>query len=295
MPLGIDVEKNGREFDLKEYLKVKGVKFGLVVVLVVAITLLSVNMRSGRAGLLSNISGAVKQPLQQATFAVAGWLEGVYGYLYEYDRLTAEVENLRIQLSEAQKEARLGIDAIEENNRLKELLNLSERQPDFVYESAKIVSWNPTNWSSSFTINKGSGSGIKTGDCVITEYGAVAGQVIETGDTWATVRTVTDVDIYIGALVGETGGAAMDIGEFSLMHAGHIKLYHLTEGLQLHKGDEVFTSGMGDVFPQGLMIGTVTEILTEAGGQTPYGIVEPACDLNRLVQVFVIKAFENPE
>ena len=280
---------------MREYLKNKGVKFGIAVALVVAITLISVNIRAGRAGLISNVAGAVKQPLQQATFAVAGWLEGAYGYLYEYDRLTAEVENLRVQLAEAQNEARRGAEAIEENNRLKELLNLSERRPDFIYESAKIVSWTPTNWSSSFTINKGSSAGIKPGDCVITEYGAVAGQIIEIGDTWATVRTVTDVDTYIGALVGETGGAAMAIGEFSLMHTGYIKLYHLTEGLQLHKGDEVFTSGMGDVFPSGLMIGTVTEVLTEAGGQTPYGIVEPACDLNRLVQVFVIKGFQITE
>ncbi|MCL1829145.1 MAG: rod shape-determining protein MreC [Oscillospiraceae bacterium] len=274
---------------MRNYLKNKGLRFGLIVILVAAFTLLSLNARGGRAGFLSDVSGAIKQPLQQAAFSVAGWLEGLYGYLYDYERLAAEVESLRIQLADAQERAKLGAEALEENTRLRELLNLKERNQDFIFESAKIVSWNPTNWSSSFTINKGSGSGINTGDCVITEYGAVAGQVIEIGNTWATVRTVTDVDIYIGASVGDSGGVAMIIGEFTLMHEGYIKLAHLAEGLQLFKGDDVYTSGMGDVFPSGLKIGTVAEVLTEAGGQTPYGIVEPACDLNKLVQVFVLK------
>jgi rod shape-determining protein MreC len=63
---------------------------------------------------------------------------------------------------------------------------------------------NPSNWASTFTISKGSDSGIELGDCVVTEYEALVGQIIELGDTWATVRTVIDVDMDVGALVGRT-------------------------------------------------------------------------------------------
>ncbi len=50
--------------------------------------------------------------------------------------------------------------------------------------------------------------------------------------------------------------------------------------------------GSGGAFPSGLVIGTLTAVQTEAGGQIEYGIVEPQCDLDSLVQVFIIKSFE---
>ena len=164
-----------------------------------------------------------------------------------------------------------------------------------MFESAKIVSWNASNWASSFTISKGESSGIEVGDPVVTEYGALVGQIIELGDSWATVRTIIDVDMNVGALVGEVGSSAMLVGDFSLMQQGMTKLAHLTEGALLLAGDTVLTSGKGGRFPQGLVAGTILEVKTEAGGQTPYGVVEPACDLDSLSQIFVIKEFSISE
>ena len=60
------------------------------------------------------------------------------------------------------------------------------------------MSYGASNWSSTLTLSKGSDSGIAVGDCVMNESGALVGQVIETGSTWATVRTVIDVDMSVG-------------------------------------------------------------------------------------------------
>jgi rod shape-determining protein MreC len=277
---------------LKEFLKTKGIRLGLVLLAVALVVSIAANVLQGKAGIFENIAGAIKAPVQGAAMSLTDWLEGVYGYLYEYDQLQAENEELKKQLAEAQKEARLAADANEENERFRQLLELKEKRSDFVFESAKILSWNPSNWASTFTISKGSDSGIELGDCVVTEYEALVGQIIELGDTWATVRTVIDVDMDVGALVGRDSSAAMIAGDFLLMQEGKSKLTYLSEGLQLIEGDTVLTSGKGGKFPQGLVIGTVSEVLTEAGGQTPYGVVEPACDMDKLSQVFVIKEFE---
>ena len=96
----------------------------------------------------------------------------------------------------------------------------------------------------------------------------------------------------VGAAFGESGYTGMISGDFSLMKQGATRLTYLTAGSQLFKGDEVLTSGKGGAFPAGLMIGTVTTIMTEAGGQTTYGIVEPACDLELLTQVFIVKDYD---
>ena len=128
------------------------------------------------------------------------------------------------------------------------------------------------------------------GDCVITEYGALVGQVIELGDTWCTVRTVVDSGIDVGALVGEAGAVGMCVGEFSLMQQDLLRLTYLSENAQLIEGEAVLTSGRGSI-PQGLVIGYINAVLSEGNGQTIYGVVEPACDLGSLTQVFVITDF----
>ena len=57
-------------------------------------------------------------------------------------------------------------------------------------------------------------------------------------------------------------------------------------------GDSVITSGKGGAFPSGIIVGTVTELRSEAGGQNFYAVVDPAVDLSLLSQVFIIKDFE---
>ena len=176
--------------------------------------------RNGKISLSQNAFGIFKSPIQKAMSSTVNWFNTIYGYLFDYDSLLADNESLRTQLAEAQQAARDGISASEENVRLREALNLRAKHTDYELESSKVVLWSSSNWSSSFTISKGSKSGIELGDSVVTEYGALAGQVCELGDTWATVRTIVDVEMDVGAYVGENSYAGMVVGEYSLMQQG---------------------------------------------------------------------------
>ena len=80
-------------------------------------------------------------------------------------------------------------------------------------------------------------------------------------------------------------------GDFSLMSQGLVKLNYLPEEAQLVAGDEVVTSGRGDVYPSGLVVGQVEGVFTDPSGQTRYATVRPAADLDSFVEVFVIKDF----
>ena len=106
------------------------------------------------------------------------------------------------------------------------------------------------------------------------------------------MRTLIDVDFNAGAFVGEDQHAGMLVGSFALMQKGCTSLTYLSEGAQMFVGDTVLTSGKGGAFPSGIVVGTVTEILEEAGGQNSYGVVKPSCELDTLSQVFVIKDFQ---
>ena len=277
---------------MKEYLKKNGIRLGVVILAVVLVALLAGRVLGGRAEFLTNAIVTVREPIRQAASSVADWLDGIYGYLFEYEQLKAENESLKIQLAEAKEEARAGKDALDENERFRNLLGFAEKHSDYVFESARIVSWSASNWGSSFTINKGEKNGIEVGDCVVNEYGALVGQISELGESSATVRTLIDVDTSIGALVGADGSAAMLMGDYTLMRQGQVKVTWLTEGAQLFLEDDVLTSGSGGLIPQGIVIGSVASIQSEAGGQTEYGIINPAVDLDTLVQVYIIKEFD---
>lgn len=277
---------------LKQYVSKYGVRLAICVVVVVLIALSVSNMLGGRAGLLKNADGALKSPVQKAATALLDWVEGVYGYLYEYDRLVEENNSLRAENAALRETSRNYSELEAENERLRTLFDWAQKHTDFVMESAKIVAWDTSNYTSAFTIGKGSRSDIALGDCVVTEYGALVGQVIELGSDWATIRTIIDVDMDVGALVGEDSYSGVITGEFSLMKQGLTRITYLSSGAHIFQNDEVLTSGKGGSFPPGLLIGDVSTVMTESGGQATYGIVTPACDVSRLSQVFIIKDFE---
>ena len=177
-------------------------------------------------------------------------------------------------------------------DRLRELLDLQAKRRDFVFESAKVTARSSTNWDSTLTIGKGSSAGLEVNDCVITETGTLVGVVSEVGLNWSKVSTLINTDIEIGGQVTRTYSAGILEGDFTLMSQGKLKLSYLPDGAQLVAGDEVVTSGKGDVFPSGLVVGTVEAVFTDPSGMNRYAVVEPDVDLDSLVEVFVIKSFD---
>ena len=272
-------------------MKKNGIRLGVVVLIVAFIYGFTASRASGKAGVVENAAASLTLPVKQGSSGLIGWLEGIYGYMFRYDTLAAENEDLKVQLAEAQKQLREAEEAKSENERLRDLLALREKHEDFVFEDASIVDRPPSNWSVTYTISKGEESGIAVGNCVIDSKYNLVGQVIEVGSGWATVRSAIDADMRVGTLVGEGGNAAMVVGDFALMQKGEAKLTYLTEETQVLEGDILITSGKGGAFPKGLEIGTVTSVKSEAGGQVEYATVSPSCELGALSQVFVIKDF----
>ena len=278
---------------MKKYLR----KNGLILLIVIALVAVLVGLgtrekETGEAGVLTEAANDLRGPVQGVVGAMADWLQGLYGYIYQYDLLVEENEALRRELAEAQAQVRSNSEAMEENIRLRTLLGYLEKNTTFDTEAAQITAWDTSNWISGFTISKGTDQGIEKGDCVINESGLLVGQVYEIGDDWASVRTVIDVNMDVGVLVGDGEIAAMVVGDYALMQDGFAKLSYFTEDTTLFVGDDVVTSGAGGAFPAGIIIGTITELRSEAGGQSYYAVVDPRIDLSTLSQVFIIKDFE---
>ena len=206
--------------------------------------------------------------------------------------LQKQVDGLSKDLRELEEKERQWEEAIRENEQLRALLDLTARHRSFVLEDVRVTARFTSNWESKLTLSKGSSAGIEAGDCVITETGVLVGIVAETGINWSTVSTVINTDTQMGGIVMRTYSAGVLEGDFALMNQGKLKLNYLPEEAQLVSGDEVLTSGRGEVFPSGLEVGRVEGVFTDPSGQTRYAVVAPSVALDSLIEVFVIKDFE---
>lgn len=277
---------------MKDFLRQNGVLLLVIALLASILIGIFTFVLSGEADPLSNIVNTITSPVRGGIAAAADWVEGAYAYVFHKGELEEELDALRTQVGELQEKVRQGEEASRENEQLRDLLGLQARRRDFVFEAAKVTARSTSNWESTLTLSKGSTVGIEAGDCVVTQTGVLVGVVAETGLNWCTVSTIIDTETEIGGIVTRTYSAGVLEGDFSLMNEGKLKLNYLPEGAQLVSGDEVLTSGRGEVFPSGLEVGRVEGVFTDPSGQTRYAVVAPSVALDSLIEVFVIKDFE---
>ena len=231
-------------------------------------------------------------PFRSAYTAVATWFNDKQNYYRDTTNLLEENAALRKRIAQLEADLRQAEDDRKENEILRDALELRKQRRELELESAMITERSVTNWTSSLTLNKGTSHGVESGDAVIDGTGGLVGVVREVGLNWCTVLTVVDTDTSLGAQVFRTKDLAIAAGNFSLMEQGRLRLELLPAGCQLLPGDLVQTSGLGDYYPSGLVIGTVEEILVDDSGAASYAILTPAADLSSLTEVFVIKSFD---
>ncbi len=277
---------------MKQFFRQNGILVLVIAVLLAAIIGMFSMQFGGIANPLANVLGVVTTPIQSGVSTFARWVEGIYGYSYRNEQLEEENANLRQQLADMESKAMENEQASQENERLRELLELREKRRELKVESATVVSRSSTNWASTLTISKGSLQGVKAGDCVIDQAGALVGVVTEVGFNWSTLITVIDADIELGGVILRTESAAIIEGDFALMEQGKVKLSYLPENTQQLAGDLVLTSGMGGTYPSGFVVGTIESIQIDPSGLTRYAVVVPRVSLDDLIEVFVIKEFD---
>lgn len=227
-------------------------------------------------------------PFRAASSAVTNWTQERYDRAFRYEELAAENEALRQRVAELERDAIAGQDAQRENERMKDLLGLAEQRPELQYRDAAVVRRSSSNWSSDFTIDRGTLGDVEAGDCVIDQYGYLIGVVTEANPNSSLVTTILDPALELGGRIARTDEDAILEGDFTLMLEGLLRLSFVPEDAKLVTGDQVTTSGLGGVYPPGLVVGSVRTLYVEADGISRYAEVEPAGDVTGTQYVYVI-------
>jgi len=198
----------------------------------------------------------------------------------EHENAAVQVENRELRATNQ------GLRNVEhEVNRLRHALNYRERSV-FKLIAAEIIARDSSTWWRTITINRGRRDGIETDMPVVTDLGLV-GKTTTVSDSISVVLLVSDENCRLAASVegsreqGIVSGERTTTGLTPLLN-----LNFLSKQADLKPGQKVYTSGVGGVFPSGLLVGVVKSYrVRELDGQAQ---LTPAVDLSHLEDVFVV-------
>ena len=262
------------------------------------ILILAVILAAGLT-LLSSISGqtlpdmlvqSVITPFRAGVNSLTTQAEQYYNYMFAYEALKAENEMLKAQISQIEDDARKAAAVERENQRLREALELTAAHEDYELVDAYIIGWSSTDWTNTFTINRGTSSGIQEGLCAITANGEVVGLVTEAGPNYAIVKTVLDSTLEISSIIASSGYTGMVSGGYISGNETLLRMDYLSSSAVIRNKDEVVTSG-STVYPRNLILGHVVDAGFDDTGVAKYAILKPAADISSLEQIFILTEY----
>lgn len=260
----------------------------VIVVLLLLVVLVYTSI-ARRTTALENAVGTVVSPIESAgssvTTGIGDWFMGLFG------RSAIQQENAALQEEVAQLQGQLSLmrELQQENERLREIANYVENHDEFEFLTARVTAKSSSYWFDTFTISAGRSSGVAVDMVVIAPEGLV-GRVVEVGANWSKVRTVIDSESSVSALIDRTRdvGVVRGVNNISTLDSSRCYMYYLPYDNDLVPGDEVVTSGLGGVFPKGLLIGEVVEVSRAEDSTERVAVVETAVDFSSLEEVMVI-------
>ena len=229
-------------------------------------------------------------PLRTGASTLTTQAERFYNYMFRYEALEAENAALKQQIAQMKENALLTDSMEREIARLKELLGLELDKEGYEIVDGYIISRSSTDWTSYFTVNKGSNFGIEPGMCAITSNKEVVGLVTEVGPNYCIVKTVLDSSLSISAVLASSGDSGLVTGGYSQGYENMLRMDYLPSSAVIPNRDQVVTAG-STVYPRNLIIGNVVGVGFTDTGVEKYAILEPAADIAKLEQVFILTQF----
>ena len=245
------------------------------------------------------ITIAYKFPLDQYRFSyplsyffssISLFFHGLYNNITNYASIIIEYKKIK---TENQKLKETISILLNENNDLKEKISYYKRwkkmeeykeTSPFKLISADVVGREPSNWFKYIFINKGSDDGVKR-DMVVITYLGLIGKVKAVTKKTAKVMLILDKNSSLGGMIQRT----RDIGVVEGLGKEYLRMIYINNQANIYKGDIVITSGLGGVYPKGIVVGNVFRVEKELDKLYQKVYIVPRADFMHLEEVFIIK------
>lgn len=246
---------------------------------------------SGTGTYISKGFSFVTAPLNAGARRLSLSFSSVGKYFSDVKKITEENEKLKKENEELKSENNRLAKVDAENNELYNFLELKREHVDYSLAEAKIIARSDVGCISSFTLNKGSFHGITEAMPIVTSNGTLLGVTYSVDVNSCKCRALTSYDTYVGVYSEECGETGLLSGSFETFSAGKCVISGLSDDTKIKVGDTILTSGLGEVYPRDLKIGTVDSFIKDLGSQTQSAVVTLDKTISDESSVMLITAF----
>lgn len=260
---------------------------GIIITIVILIIIVIVsNIKIEDVTYVESSLGVLVMPIQNGLTYLKNWIFGNNDFFININNLKEENKQLKEKNTELEQSLRELEIIKSENATLKEYVNLKDKYTEYETIPAYIIQKDISNYSDSMIINVGSKDGIEVNMPVISDQGLV-GHVIAVTDSTAKVQTIIDTASTTSCVI--TSSRDMMIARGTLSENGVLKATYIPTEATVLEGDKVETSGLGGIYPKGIHIGTIKEVINTKNITDRYAMIETAVDFSKLETVLVIK------
>lgn len=272
---------------------------GLLVVLVVlSLLLTTLWYKEGDHGPVHRVRDGVQAaaaPVGAIGEFVTRPVRGTFKWIADLGVSRSQLDALRLQNEKLRNTVAVLQESRLENQRLHSLVNFA--QSSKLKALGAHVIGRPTQWDRVITLDRGTADGIHEGMPVVgtlgttpakateaSAAGGLIGQTIDVTAHSAKVRLITDQNSGVAAMVQSNRVEGIVHGSI----AGGLSLDFISHETTVRAGDVVITSGMGGVYPKGLLVGEVTKVTNQASSLYQDVVLSPSAGLNGLEEVLIL-------
>jgi rod shape-determining protein MreC len=262
-----------------------------VVILILSVTflfLIGYSVNRSKMSFVENGVGVTINSVQGVFYKGFYKIRSSFKFITNFSEVKKENEQLKKTNSELQIKALEYNAALKENERLRSIYKFSKPKDQYNYVGADINGLSGLSFSDGFYINKGTKDGIKNRMVAITGEGLV-GQVTSVGSNWSIVQCLSNENISVAGLVESTrdnDGIVKGYKDENNKLLAEIQRLSLNSAVK--KGDVIVTSGLGEIYPAGIRIGSVLSVYEDKGEVMKGAIIEPYVDFTKIEEVFIV-------
>ena len=261
------------------------------VFVIVLVAVLAYSLKSEKK--LNTFESIVKDSIVEIQKVLYTPFKGLGNMISDYNNLRNVMKENKILKSNVEKYESVEAENEElkqEIKQLKDELNIEHVLSDYDYLNATVISRNSTSWYNVLTIDKGSNNGISEGMVVINSTGVI-GKTTNVSTFSCDVRliTTTDTNNKISVTIVSDGKRLTGVINKYDYNTGYLEVEGISNTDKVSIGDVVYTSGLGGVFPSGILIGKVSEITTDVYDLSKIINVTPSANFEDINYVTVLK------
>ena len=275
-------------------IKPKHILIIIIIIIIVILAIFSFTLKEDRQ--LNKFESLVKDTTTGIQKVILYPFNFIFNKIDDYKELVNIREKYQKLLPEVNRIDSLMTENIELRKQLeamKDELDIDYTINGYDYLNATVISRNVSYWYNTITIDKGSYNGVEVDMVVVSSHGLI-GKVVSTTTFTSDVKLLTTSDTNNKISVAISNGKSKLYGlikDYNYKN-NYLEVEGISNTESVSIDDYVYTSGLGGIFPSGILIGTVEEITTDEYDLAKIINVKLSVDFDNINYVAILKRKE---